>query len=97
MSFSSEKKVFMKMSKEFTVEPADQFRAEAKALMEKGTYNFVLDFSDCQFIDSTGLGVLVSVYKKSVENNGQVILKSLNHNVLKVFKLTRLDQVFTIE
>lgn len=33
---------------------------------------FLLDLRDCTFIDSTGLGVLVSVYKKCLEAKGSI-------------------------
>lgn len=89
--------VTMQIDKIFDVEAADKFRTEVKDIISRGTYNYVLDFSQCTFIDSTGLGVLVSIYKKCSENQGNIILKNLNSDVLKVFKLTRLDKVFTIE
>lgn len=89
--------VTMQIDKIFDVEAADKFRTEVKDIISRGIYNYVLDFSRCTFIDSTGLGVLVSIYKKCSENQGSVLLKNLNSDVLKVFKLTRLDKVFTIE
>lgn len=85
------------ISEDFIVEAASNFRDDTKAMIESGIYNFILDFSKCKFIDSTGLGVIVGVYKKCIENNGSVKLKNLNEEVLRVFKLTRLDRVFDIK
>lgn len=82
----------------FAVEEASEYRQKLNDLIDKGQYNFVLDFSKCSFIDSTGLGVIVSAYKRCKENNGTIKLHSINDaNVLKVFKLTRLDKVFEIK
>ena len=67
------------------------------AKTKDGKTDFIFDFSNCDFIDSTGLGALVSIYKKCVEKNGSLKLKSLKPEVDKLFKLTRLDKVFDIE
>lgn len=86
----------IRIPQEFSVEKAWLFRDEIRSLIDEGTLVFMLDFSDCTFIDSTGLGVIVSSYKKCVEAGGTIRLKSLSPNVLNVFQLTRLNHVFEI-
>ncbi|MBY9079229.1 STAS domain-containing protein [Paenibacillus sp. HN-1] len=86
----------IRIPQEFSVEKAWLFRDEVRSLIEEGTLVFMLDFSDCAFIDSTGLGVIVSSYKKCVEAGGNIRLKSLSPNVMNVFQLTRLNHVFEI-
>lgn len=82
----------------FAVEEAAEFREKINTLISKGEKYFVLDLSKCTFIDSTGLGVLVAVYKKCEELNGSFKLKSVNSpQVMKIFELTRLDKVFEIQ
>lgn len=82
----------------FAVEEAAEYREKMNDLINNGEIHFVNDFSKCKFIDSTGLGVLVAVYKKLAEKNGIFILRSVNNEqVLKIFKLTRLDKIFRIE
>lgn len=81
----------------FSVDEVAKFRDEAYSKMSKEVVRFELDFSQCQFIDSTGLGTLVSVYKKAKEKGGDVELHHLKPDVLKVIKMTRLDHVFTIK
>lgn len=81
----------------FSVAEAAELRERLNELINKGEKDFDLDFSNCSFIDSTGLGVLVSIYKKSIEANGTFKLSSVNNpQVLKIFRLTRLDKVFDI-
>jgi len=82
--------------KDFTVDEVAVFREEIKKLIEEGKKDFIFDFSKCNFIDSTGLGELVSIYKKCAEKGGGIKLKSLRPEVEKLFKLTRLDRVFEI-
>lgn len=82
--------------KDFIVDEVANLRVEINKLIEHGQKNFTFDFSKCDFIDSTGLGALVSIYKKCAEKGGSVKLKSLKPEVEKLFKLTRLDRVFEI-
>ena len=97
MKLGEENAKVILINEDFIVEAASTFRDDTKIMMEKGIYHFVIDFSRCRFIDSTGLGVIVAVYKKCIENNGSVKLRNLNEDVLRVFKLTRLDRVFDIK
>lgn len=97
MSTAEGNNIVINIVENFSVEAAGQFRESAKEYVEKGTTNFVLDFSNCKFIDSTGLGVIVGIYKKCLEHKGTVKLQHLNADVLKVFKMTRLDKVFEIQ
>tara|TARA_B100000965_G_C18982070_1_gene494469 strand:- start:193 stop:471 length:279 start_codon:yes stop_codon:yes gene_type:complete len=91
------KEIDILITENFAVDEADKFREKLNHLISKGEKNFSLDFSKCSFIDSTGLGVLVSIYKKCAEVNGSFKLHSINHpQVMRVFKLTRLDKIFEI-
>ena len=89
--------IVVKIPEFFSIEEAAKFREDAYKLIESGQKDFVLDFSRCQFVDSTGLGVMVAVYKKCVEKSGSFKLKNVGDTVLKVLKLTRLDHVFDIK
>ncbi|MDQ0087857.1 anti-sigma B factor antagonist [Paenibacillus anaericanus] len=88
--------LIIKVPETFTVDKAVQFRDTIRDYINSGKVNFLLDFSECQFIDSTGLGVIVSSYKKCVESGGDIKLSSLNPSVRKIFELTRLNNVFEI-
>lgn len=64
--------------------------------LEGGARKFVIDFSDTGYIDSSGLGVLVSLSKKIREQGGELRLSSLNEDLRTLFELTKLDTLFTI-
>ncbi|NLT96475.1 MAG: STAS domain-containing protein [Clostridia bacterium] len=79
----------------FAAEEAAYFRKEAYRFLENDSKKILVDFSNCNFIDSTGLGMLVSVYKKCAEKNAKLVIASIkDEKVFKVFQLTRLDKVF---
>jgi len=57
----------------------------------------VLDFAQTTFIDSSGIGALVSNLKFAKQRGSDLVLRSLKPQVMAVFALTSLDQVLTIE
>lgn len=64
--------------------------------LENGDRKFVIDFSNTGYIDSSGLGVLVSLSKKIREQSGELRLASLNEDLRTLFELTKLDTLFRI-
>ena len=64
--------------------------------LENGGRKFVIDFSNTGYIDSSGLGVLVSLSKKIREQGGELRLADLNEDLHTLFELTKLDTLFKI-
>ena len=64
--------------------------------LERGARKFVVDFSQTGYIDSSGLGVLVSLSKRIRESNGDLRLSNLNDDLKTLFELTKLDTLFQI-
>ena len=64
--------------------------------LEAGERNFLVDFERTGYIDSSGLGVLVSLSKKIREEGGQLRLANLNEDLRTLFELTKLDTLFQI-
>lgn len=65
-------------------------------LLESGARKFLIDFRDTAYIDSSGLGVLVSLSKKIRERGGELRLSNLNEDLRTLFELTKLDTLFHI-
>jgi anti-sigma B factor antagonist len=72
------------------------FKNEMLSLFEEGKNQLVVDLKDVRFIDSSGLGALVSGYKNASARNGNLKLSSLQPQVKSMFELTRLHRVFEI-
>jgi anti-sigma B factor antagonist len=64
--------------------------------LEKGERKFLIDFGRTGYIDSSGLGVLVSLSKKIREQGGELRLANLNDDLKTLFELTKLDTLFQI-
>ncbi len=63
---------------------------------EGGARKFLVDFTRTGYIDSAGLGVLVSLAKKLREMGGDLRLANLNDDLQTLFELTKLDTLFQI-
>ena len=64
--------------------------------LEGGARKFLIDFTRTGYIDSSGLGVLVSLSKKIREEGGDLRLAGLNEDLKTLFELTKLDTLFAI-
>jgi len=64
--------------------------------LEAGDRKFLIDFSRTGYIDSSGLGVLVSLSKKIRDEGGDLRLAGLNEDLKTLFELTKLDTLFAI-
>lgn len=71
------------------------FKSRMFSIISSGNNFIVLNFSEVDFIDSSGLGAIVSVLK-SIGKNGDIVLSGINDTVMTMFRLTRMDKVFDI-
>jgi len=75
---------------------AEEAKAFFRQLITSGANRMVVDLSGLGFIDSSGLGALVTALKTARSSGGEVRLCCLTPQVRSIFQLTRLDKVFTI-
>ena len=73
-----------------------ELKAELARLFDEGTKEILVDLMDVRFIDSSGLGALVSGFKNAISHQGNLKLASLQPQVKSMFELTRLHRVFEI-
>jgi anti-sigma B factor antagonist len=74
---------------------AVEFRKQLLDLVADGENRLILNMGGVDFIDSSGLGALVSVLKK-IGPDGRIKLYAVKDGVRSIFELTRLDRVFDI-
>ena len=67
-----------------------------QAALDKGERRILIDFSRTGYIDSSGLGALVSISKRVREAGGELRLSGLNEDLRSLFELTKLDTLFAI-
>jgi anti-sigma B factor antagonist len=89
--------VDVRLSGSCYVEDAGELRETLVKAAEEGGADFHFDFSGLDYIDSSGLGVLISIQKRAAKNGGKVHVTGLQGLVKELFELTRLVKVFEIE
>ncbi|MEM8978340.1 MAG: STAS domain-containing protein [Pseudomonadota bacterium] len=74
---------------------AIQFKDKMRAISDEGEAHLVVDLTKVSFVDSSGLGAIVASMKQ-LKPGQKIELAGLTPTVQKVFRLTRMDSVFTI-
>ena len=69
---------------------------EIKALLDKEKNLLHLNLSEVDFINSSGLGVLVSIMKEARLRKGRLTLSNLAAYVQEIFEITQLSHIFEI-
>jgi anti-anti-sigma factor len=73
-----------------------ELKAAIQEALDQGERRFLIDFSRTGYIDSSGLGALVSISKRVREQGGELRLSGLNEDLRSLFELTKLDTLFAI-
>jgi anti-sigma B factor antagonist len=84
------------VSGEIDVYTAPKLREKLISLVESGNYHLVVDMEGVEFLDSTGLGVLVGGLKRVRAHDGWIDLVSTQGRILRIFRITGLSKVFSI-
>jgi anti-sigma B factor antagonist len=75
---------------------SSELKGQMLNLFEEGKNNLIVDLQEVRFVDSSGLGALVSGFKNASARNGNLKLCGLQPQVKSMFELTRLHRVFEI-
>jgi anti-sigma B factor antagonist len=84
------------VSGEIHVSTAPEFSRRLDAAIALGKTGLVLDLTPTEFIDSTGLSVLLNGLRRVTRQRGRMALVCTNPTVLRLFEITRLDTTFDI-
>ncbi len=67
-----------------------------KELIDQGTMKILIDFSNVDHLSSASLGMLITIKKQIETNKGRLKLSGIKPQLFEVFKITRLDKVFSV-
>jgi anti-sigma B factor antagonist len=87
----------LEVAGEVDVYTGTTLRDRISDLLDGGVRDLVVDLGRVDFIDSTGLGVLVGALNRARELGGSLQLVCAQERVLKLLRITGLDQVFTVQ
>ncbi|HZJ56898.1 MAG TPA: STAS domain-containing protein [Clostridia bacterium] len=96
--FDSDTKMwYISLDGEIDIYNAPEFKEKLHQLIQQNPGDFILDCDSLNYIDSTGLGVLISALRRVKEYNGEIKIRNLKPYIYKIFVITGLDKIFTIE
>jgi anti-sigma B factor antagonist len=88
--------VLIALSGEVDVYTSPRLKQEMVDQLSRGTRHLVLDLNGVEYLDSTGLGVLIGGLKRARERSGDLRLVCDNMRILRIFEITGLTKIFDI-
>jgi anti-sigma B factor antagonist len=82
--------------KELGAANSQTFRDEVRGALGERQKNIEIDLSETMFVDSCGLGALISLHKTTCNRNGTVRLLNPTPPVQQILELTRMHRIFEI-
>ena len=84
------------ISGEIDLFTAPEFKQRMSKPIDDGIAKLVVDLSATTFIDSSSLGVLIGAHRRLKQRHGSLVVVCDNDAIVKTFKITGLDGVFTL-
>jgi len=88
--------VLLSLDGEVDVYTAPKLKSRLIDLVDQGKFKIIVDLEKVDFMDSSGLGVLVGSLKRVRSHDGTIALVCTQENILKIFRITGLVKVFPI-
>ncbi|GGJ90924.1 anti-sigma-B factor antagonist [Lentibacillus kapialis] len=90
-------KSVVKLSGEIDAYTAPELKDNVLPLTKKEGHQTEINMENVHYMDSTGLGIFISALKSTNENNSTMRLVDLQDRVLRLFQITGLDELITID
>lgn len=82
---------------EVDIYTSPQFKKILNNVVDEKMADIVINGESLDYIDSTGLGVLIGILKKVKQNEKSIIIEKIKPNIIKLFDITGLNKVFIIK
>jgi anti-sigma B factor antagonist len=82
---------------EVDVYTSPRLKQEMVDLLNRGQVHLIVDLNSVEYLDSTGLGVLIGGLKRARERDGDLRLICENMRILRIFEITGLTKIFEID
>ncbi|MGH7728316.1 MAG: STAS domain-containing protein [Vulcanimicrobiaceae bacterium] len=80
----------------FDIATSPSVRAALVAAAERDEHDIIVDLSQVEFLDSTGLGALIGAHKRAAEHHGSVRLVVREGQIVRLLRITGLLDVFDV-
>ena len=96
VNYNENNNLIASLSGDLDINVVDDFRDDILNMID-GSKDIILDLKDLDYIDSTGLGVVMTAYKEATEKGRTLKVKNAKRNIYKLFKITELDELLGME
>lgn len=97
-TFDSENRIWnLSICGEVDIYTANELKEELSTMITQNICDIVIQGKELDYIDSTGLGILIGSLKRLKENQKDIYIKNAKPNVKKIFNITGLDKIFKVE
>lgn len=97
-SFNEDESIWnIELSGEVDIYTAGQLKEAFIKIIEERKENIRINAEKLEYIDSTGLGVLIGALKRLKLENKQIIMSNIKPSIKKLLNITGLDKIFVIE
>lgn len=90
------RRIVVALSGRVVVETAGDIRHRLHTLVDGDSRELIINLSEVDFMDSTGLSVLISTNERAQAKGGKVSLSALPREIRALIELTRLHEIFEI-
>lgn len=84
----------IKLIGDLDIYTSDKLKSEVNNYLNGKILDIEIDAEELEFIDSIGLGILISIFKELKDNEKKIYIKNAKPNVRKIFDITDLDKLF---
>lgn len=95
--YNEDEKLNITLSGDLDINTVEEFKKEALEKYKDLDKDIVIDLKDLDYIDSTGLGAVITVFKEVRDKGKSLTVKHAKKNIKKLFVITELDQLFNME
>jgi anti-sigma B factor antagonist len=85
-----------RVSGDLDIVTSDEIKRALAGLIDAGHVALVLDLTDVGFVDSSGLGALVALHRHATDHGGSFVVRSVPPQVQRLFEITRLGEILTV-
>ncbi|QZO76198.1 STAS domain-containing protein [Helcococcus kunzii] len=97
IDYKEEENLNVFLSGDLDINSVETFKDDILEKYENIDKDVIIDLKDLEYIDSTGICAIMTVYNDVKKKDRSLTVKNANRNIAKLFKITELDKIFNME
>ncbi|MBM7555264.1 STAS domain-containing protein [Halanaerobacter jeridensis] len=88
--------LIVRINGNFDLHTAEYFKKQISSYLKKEINNLILDLQSIDVIDSSGIGAILSIYKKIKKRGGKIVIININPTLKRIFELSGLLNIIKV-